>query len=249
MKKSLIPSQISEAMEMTGLTDVSDRLIRNLSKGYGQRVGIAQAMLGDPEIIILDEPTVGLDPKQILEIRELIKRLGETKTVIISSHILGEIRAVCDHIMIISRGNLVASGTIEELEKEAREDDALHLSVRGRSEVIKEALEKVDGVLSVKECGENAENGTASFKLVLTKEKDVRDDIFFAMSEIKCPIINMNFEEPSLEDIFLSLTSEEVCLDSEDPDEEASEVTDEDSDSKDSDGDDNNYTPLFSNRD
>lgn len=249
VKKSLIPSQISEAMEMTGLTDVSDRLIRNLSKGYRQRVGIAQAMLGDPEIIILDEPTVGLDPKQILEIRELIKRLGETKTVIISSHILGEIRAVCDHIMIISRGNLVASGTIEELEKEAREDDALHLSVRGRSEVIKEALEKVDGVLSVKECGENAENGTASFKLVLTKEKDVRDDIFFAMSEIKCPIINMNFEEPSLEDIFLSLTSEEVCLDSEDPDEEAPEVAGEDSDSKDSDGDDNNYTPLFSNRD
>ena len=115
IEKGKRAKQVAEAMEMTGITDVSGRLIRNLSKGYKQRVGFAQAVLGKPEIIILDEPTVGLDPKQIIEIRDLIKKLGESHTVILSSHILTEISAVCDHVFIISKGKLVASDSTENL--------------------------------------------------------------------------------------------------------------------------------------
>ena len=115
LEKSLRKRYVEEAMETTGITDVSNRMIRNLSKGYRQRVGFAQAILGYPEIIILDEPTVGLDPKQIIEIRELIRKLGEKHTVILSSHILTEISAVCDHVFIISKGKLVASDATENL--------------------------------------------------------------------------------------------------------------------------------------
>ena len=115
LEKSLRKRYVEEAMDTTGITDVGNRMIRNLSKGYRQRVGFAQAILGYPDIIILDEPTVGLDPKQIIEIRELIKKLGEKHTVILSSHILTEISAVCDHVFIISKGKLVASDATENL--------------------------------------------------------------------------------------------------------------------------------------
>ena len=141
-------ADIKQVMDLTKLHDMKDRLIRNLSKGYRQRVGLAQALMGMPEIIILDEPTVGLDPKQIIEIRDLIRSLKENHTVILSSHILQEISAVCDHVFIISKGNLVASDSMEHLESRMSGAQQLDVIVQGTSEQIV-GLKQVDGV---KEC-------------------------------------------------------------------------------------------------
>ncbi len=208
VKSGYVGSQVREVMEITGLNDMKDRLIRNLSKGYRQRVGIAQAMLGDPAIIILDEPTVGLDPKQILEIRELIRKLGETKTVILSSHILAEISAVCERVMIISHGNLVANDTIEHLEEIANRSNKLRITVRGSADAVKSRLEAIEGVISVNIEGISEDH--ASFDLELFKDRDLRDDIFFSMADMKCAILSMQYEQTTLEDIFLALTDEAV---------------------------------------
>ena len=200
--------QVREVMELTGIEEMQNRLIKNLSKGYRQRVGIAQAMLGNPDIIILDEPTVGLDPKQIIEIRDLIRMLGESKTVILSSHILAEISAVCDHVLIISQGKLVADDTIEHLENSVAHTNNLHLSVRGELEAVTDILSGIDGILSCERLPES-DGGVLEFKLNVTKEKDLRDEIFFAMAEKKIPVLTMELEELDLEDIFLSLTDSE----------------------------------------
>ena len=197
-------------MEITGLTEMKDRLIRNLSKGYKQRVGIAQAMLGSPDIIILDEPTVGLDPKQILEIRELIRRLGETKTVILSSHILAEISAVCERVMIISHGNLVANDTIENLEALANRSDKLSISVRGDRDTIISRIEELQGVIVCSERENSGDEGIACLEIELEKAMDIRDSIFFAMADLKYPIISMQYEQTTLEDIFLALTDDDI---------------------------------------
>jgi len=138
-------AQIEQAAALTKLTDMMPRLIKNLSKGYKQRVGLAQAILGFPPVIILDEPTVGLDPKQIIEIRDLIKTLAQTHTVILSSHILQEVSAVCDHVMIISHGKLVASDTPENLEKLMRREDSLEMEVKGSAKDVAELIRKVCG--------------------------------------------------------------------------------------------------------
>ncbi|MGN1048460.1 MAG: ABC transporter ATP-binding protein [Eubacteriales bacterium] len=212
MRGNELYTQLREVMEITSLTDVSDRLIRNLSKGYRQRVGIAQAMIGSPDIIILDEPTVGLDPKQILEIRELIKRLGESKTVILSSHILAEISAVCDRVMIISHGSLVANDTLENLEKTANRCDRLHLTIRGDEKDICDVLSGIDGILNTEYSLGSAEN-EFDFELELAKGADVRENIFFAMAEKKYPVVSMQYEHMTLEDIFLALTDDELLPD------------------------------------
>lgn len=148
---------IEQSMEMTGITDTRERLIRNLSKGYKQRVGFAQAILGFPDVIILDEPTVGLDPKQIIEIRELIKKLGEKHTVILSSHILSEISAVCDHIFIISQGKLVASDTTEHLTERMQGGLELNLEVKGSLEQVQQVADSLDQVQNVSIEPENVE--------------------------------------------------------------------------------------------
>ena len=134
-------SEVERVMGETRIKDMENRLIRHLSKGYKQRVGLAQALLGDPEVLILDEPMVGLDPKQIIEIRELIRSLGKKHTVILSSHILSEITSVCDHVLIISHGKLVASDTPENLSRYMKESDALELTVRGSRAACEEAME------------------------------------------------------------------------------------------------------------
>ena len=211
--------QVREVMELTQIEDMKDRLIKNLSKGYRQRVGIAQAMLGNPEIIILDEPTVGLDPKQIIEIRDLIRMLGQSKTVILSSHILAEISAVCDRVLIISHGKLVADDTIEHLEQNVTSANRLRLSVRGNAENISEVLSGIEGILDCKQLSE--EDGIIDLQLTVTKERDLRDDIFFAMAERRIPVLTMEEEELDLEDIFLSLT------DSTPSEEETSEESEE----------------------
>lgn len=198
--------QIREAEELTRLTDVEGRLIHNLSKGYRQRVGLAQAILGFPPIIILDEPTVGLDPKQIIEIRDLIRKLSEKHTVILSSHILSEVQEICDQIIIISHGRLVANDTADHLEEHLRGETTLRLTIRASQEAAEGLLASVPGV-SVLEC---AEDGNGSVSLTLDMARDVREEIFFAFARAEKPILEMALQSASLEDVFLELTESDV---------------------------------------
>ena len=194
---------VTSAMEPTGVTEVKDRLIRNLSKGYRQRVGFAQAVLGYPEIIILDEPTVGLDPKQIIEIRELIKKLGENHTVILSSHILTEISAVCDHVFIISKGKLVASDATENLLSLMSGAQEVMLLLKQGAEEAAEQLLEIENVERVQVTEENTR------LIVYAKQgADVREEIFSTMAEHKIPVLEMHTVTKSLEDVFLELTQE-----------------------------------------
>lgn len=201
-------SMIEEIMDLVKITDMKDRLIKNLSKGYRQRVGIAQAVLGYPEVIILDEPTVGLDPKQINEIRELIKGLKKKHTVILSSHILSEVSAVCDYVLIISHGKLVASDTPENLERLAVGSNSLDMLVKGHKEEIRMALEKVDGVKDVT-LAHSQEDHVYKVSLNTKENADVREEIFYSMAKADCPILEMQSKKVSLEEIFLELTESE----------------------------------------
>lgn len=201
-------SMIEEIMDLVKITDMKERLIKNLSKGYRQRVGIAQAVLGYPEVIILDEPTVGLDPKQINEIRELIKGLKKKHTVILSSHILSEVSAVCDYVLIISHGKLVASDTPENLERLAVGSNSLNLMVKGNKDEIRLALEKLDGVKDVK-LDSSQEDHVYMVSLNTKENADVREDIFYSMVKADCPILEMQSKKVSLEEIFLELTESE----------------------------------------
>ncbi len=199
--------QIEQVMEKTGILDVRDRMIKNLSKGYKQRVGIAQALLGNPEVIILDEPTVGLDPKQIIEIRDLIRALGKDHTIILSSHILSEVQAVCDAIMIISGGRLVASDTPENLTKLFAGAVTLHLEIKGSQDAVTEVL---DGILLIedqmlKESGD----GTVLADIKPVENADIREALFHAFSEAELPLLEMHSVRASLEDVFLELTQDE----------------------------------------
>ena len=199
--------QVQEAMELTHIDDMQNRLIKNLSKGYRQRVGIAQAMLGNPDIIILDEPTVGLDPKQIAEIRELIRTLGEIKTVIVSSHILAEIQELCDHVLIISGGKLIANAPIEELQNRTGDRLRLRLSVRGDERGVLKVLSAFDEVESCTVTG-SREDGVINLTLSAATSDDLRDRIFFAMADSRYAVLSMEKEEETLESIFLQLTDE-----------------------------------------
>lgn len=199
--------QIDEVMEMTQITDMQQRLIRNLSKGYRQRVGLAQAILGYPEVIILDEPTVGLDPKQIIEIRDLIRKLGENHTVILSSHILSEVSAVCDHIMIIAHGKLVASDSPENLQKLMSGSMELNLEVKGSAASVKSALQEISQIDRIEENTEASKN-VAKLKVISKENADIREQVFYALADAKLPILEMTHAEKSLEDIFLELTED-----------------------------------------
>jgi len=197
--------KIRHVMEVTQITDVADRLIKNLSKGYKQRVGIAQAILGDPEVIILDEPTVGLDPRQIIEIRELIQELGKHHTVILSSHILSEVQAVCQTILIISKGKLVACDTPEKLERLFAGATAVELTVEAMEEEIRNILSSVENITQI--------TVTAAEDICVVRlETDTPDDrdicrrIFFAFSQAGKAILQMSTAKVSLEDIFMELT-------------------------------------------
>ncbi len=200
--------QIEDIMEQTRVYDVKDRLIKNLSKGYKQRVGLAQAIIGYPEVIILDEPTVGLDPKQIIEIRELIKELARKHTVILSSHILSEVSAVCDHIMIISKGKLVASDTPEGLMAMMKGGSQLMLSVKGRKESLEDILKEYPQIIDYRfEAAK--EEGCICTTLSIEGEEDIREKLFYRLCEEKMPIMELVPAERTLEDVFLELTGEE----------------------------------------
>lgn len=203
---------VSTVIKQTSVTEMADRLIRNLSKGYCQRIGIAQAMLGDPKILILDEPTVGLDPRQIVEIRELIRSLAKTHTVILSSHILSEVAELCDTIMILSSGKLVAADSLANLQKNYLGNDKLHLSVKCTQKKCEDILRSIAGLEKL----EIKANGSLTHVTVeCTKGDDPREAVFFAFAAIRCPIMEMHLEEASLEQVFLSATT---APDSEDGD-------------------------------
>ena len=197
--------QIDKVIHMVQLGDVEERLIRNLSKGYKQRVGLAQAILGFPEIIILDEPTVGLDPKQIIEIRQLIRELAKEHTVILSSHILAEIQEVCDYIMIISKGHLVASDTPENLEKALSNQRQTELVAKGEMEKVQQILEGLEGLQKV-EVTEGKEEGTTRVTFTSNLGTDSKEELFYAFAEAKCPLLQIVDSQTSLEDVFLELT-------------------------------------------
>lgn len=198
--------QIQDIMQRVEITDVEERLIRNLSKGYKQRVGLAQAIIGYPEVIILDEPMVGLDPKQIIEIRTLIKKLAKDQhTIILSSHILSEISTLCDHIMIISKGRLAASDSPEGLQKLMVKSAEIEVSALGTRQKAEQILSKINHIQSYT-FEENAEENSITIKIVTEGDTDIRKEISVALTKGDMPVLSMNKIEQSLEDIFLQLT-------------------------------------------
>lgn len=208
LEKSLRAGYVKEAMKITKTEEVSGRLIRNLSKGYRQRVGFAQAVLGYPEMLILDEPTVGLDPKQIIEIRDLIKELGKKHTIILSSHILSEISAVCDHVFIISHGKLVASDSTENLLERMTGAQEIELLVKAEEDTAETAIREVAQVERCEKT-ESKEDGAVQLLVTAKKDADVREAIYHTCVEHHMPILEMKAASKSLEDVFLELTSQE----------------------------------------
>ncbi len=201
-------SQISDIMELVKITDVRGRLINNLSKGYKQRVGLAQALLGSPEVLVLDEPTVGLDPKQIIEIRKLIKALGKEHTIILSSHILPEVSAVCERVVIINNGKIAAVDTPEELAKNFGSASRLLVTVVGPKSSIADKMREIYGIKLV-EPNMEKEKDVVSYIVESDTDIDVRKPLFFAMAKLGYPIIEMKSMDMTLEDIFLQLVTEE----------------------------------------
>lgn len=210
LKKVSLPKRehISEVMKLVRITDVQERLIKNLSKGYKQRVGFAQALLGNPPVLILDEPTVGLDPKQIIEIRSLIKSLGKKHTVIFSSHVLSEISATCDRIIVISNGKLVADAKTDELSTSIAGEKKLSLEVEGLQSDVLNGLKNIPGVIKVKKL-RDVSGSAGKYMVEYQKDADIRREVFRAMSRADCPILNMQSGNETLEDSFLRLTTED----------------------------------------
>lgn len=208
LKKVKLPKKehIDEVMRLVRISEQSERIIKNLSKGYRQRVGFAQALLGNPPVLILDEPTVGLDPKQIIEIRKLIKSLGKKHTVIFSSHVLSEISATCDRIIVISNGKIVADAKTEELSTAVSGEEKLSLEIEGASADIISAIKKIPAVIRANKVKTMRDN-TAKYMVEYEKGVDIRRDVFSAMARIGCPILNMQSGNETLEDMFLKLTT------------------------------------------
>lgn len=214
--------EIEYVMDATCIGGMRSRLIKNLSKGYKQRVGIAQAMLGSPEIIILDEPTVGLDPRQIIYIRSLIKKLGERHTVILSSHILSEISAVCDYVMIISHGKLVASSPIDDLGSALGEEKATEITVRGSVTQLSALLESIDAVDGY-EIDPTDEDGVLNARLTTEDEGALREQLFSALAGAGMTVYRIQPVTRTLEEMFLRLTQEDdtAAVDEDMPDDES----------------------------
>ncbi len=205
VKPSEKAAMIADIKERVRISDMSNRLIKNLSKGYKQRVGLAQAMMGMPELLILDEPTVGLDPKQIIEMRDVIKKLGKKHTVILSSHILSEVSAVCDRVMIINKGKIVASDTPERLSTSLNHGNKMLVRVKGVEDDILEALKEISIINDIRVDG-SRENGTVDLEITGKENSDVREAIFLCMVKHNMPVLMMKSMDLSLEEIFLQVT-------------------------------------------
>lgn len=208
LKKVKLPKKehIEEVMRLVRITEQADRIIKNLSKGYRQRVGFAQALLGNPPVLILDEPTVGLDPMQIIEIRKLIKSLGKKHTIILSSHVPSEISATCDRILVISNGKIVADAKTDELSSSTAGEEKLALVVEGAASDIISAIKNIPAVIRVNKISEKNGN-SAKYMVEYEKDHDVRRDVFNAMARIGCPILDMQSGNETLEEMFLKLTA------------------------------------------
>lgn len=204
VKKADRPAQVQSAARRTGLEDVLPRLIRSLSKGYRQRVGVAQALLGSPQLIILDEPTVGLDPAQVIEIRNLIRELGKAHTVILSSHILSEVQAVCQQVLILSKGRLVAVGSPEELGETLNPGSRLRATAQGEPDTVLAAVRSVPGICRVEL--ESAADGQVTFTAESEDAADRRAAVSQALTEAGCTVLALATENRSLEEVFLALT-------------------------------------------
>ena len=206
--KDNIKKEVERVINLTRINDVSHRIINNLSKGYRQRVGMAQAIIGSPKIIILDEPTVGLDPNQIKEVRGLIKSLAGDHTVILSSHILSEISETCSHVFIINKGKIIANNSIETLSNYFNSKQVLEIVAKGDLNKCKEVIEKIEDIESVS-VENGTEEGTINITVTAHYSKDVREDVSLALSSEKISIFEMKEDVKSLEDVFLQLTNEE----------------------------------------
>ena len=198
--------QIKEVMDMVKITDMKDRLIKNLSKGYRQRVGFAEALIGNPPVLILDEPTVGLDPKQIIEIRNLIKSLGKEHTVILSSHILSEVQAICDRVVVINNGQIVADGTPDELSKKLSQDYRYIVRIEGPEKEVMKLLQGITDMVEVISFGQK-EPGVYEYSIECTPGSDVRRELFKRLTDRNYPLLGLKTTELTLEDIFLMLTA------------------------------------------
>lgn len=208
VSKNQKKQMLEDIMKRVQIIDVADRLIKHLSKGYKQRVGFAQALVGYPEVIILDEPTVGLDPMQIIEIRDLIKELAREHTVILSSHILSEVSAICDSVMIINKGKLVVRDEPGQLSKHLKRTGELKLEIKGKKEKIEEALKNITTIDSIL-YKEETKDGLIPVHIFTAGDDDVREEVFYALASAGCPIYSMNGSSMSLEDVFLELTKAE----------------------------------------
>ncbi len=209
LKKVKLPKDehIKEVCSLAKIEDASHRIIGHLSKGYRQRVGLAQALIGDPPVLIFDEPTVGLDPKQIIEMRSLIRGLGKKHTVILSSHVLSEVQATCDRVIIINKGEVIADSKAGLLEEVMTGRNKQLLQIVGNEVLVTNALKDINGVIKVEKVSSLA-NQCTEFIVTSEKDKDVRKDIFNAMAQKDFPIILMKNAGLSLEEAFLRLTSE-----------------------------------------
>lgn len=208
LKKVRLPKKehIEEVMRLVRITEQADRIIKNLSKGYRQRVGFAQALLGNPPVLILDEPTVGLDPQQIIEIRKLIKSLGKKHTIIFSSHVLSEISATCDRILVISNGRIVADAKTDELSSSTAGEEKLALVVEGSASDITSAIKNIPAVIRVNKISDKG-GSSAKYMVEYEKDCDIRRDVFNAMARIGCTILDMQSGNETLEEMFLKLTA------------------------------------------
>ena len=208
VKKEDRDKEVERVMNLTKVSDVQNRIINNLSKGYRQRVGMAQALIGSPKVIILDEPTVGLDPNQIKEVRDLIKSLAGDHTVILSSHILSEISETCSHVFIIDKGKIIANNAIETLSNYFNSKQVLEIVAKGDMDKCKEIIEAIEDIESVS-VEKGTEEGTVNITVTATYSKDVREDVSLALSSEKISIFEMKEDTKSLEDVFLELTAKE----------------------------------------
>lgn len=200
--------KIEEVVRVCGISEVWSRPVGELSKGFRQRVGLAQALIHKPDILILDEPTSGLDPNQIVEIRSLIKKIGKERTVILSSHILPEVSATCDRVVIINKGKIVAKGTINELEKQARNKQTIYTKIKGPSALVVKQLTDLDGVTSAQEIDQEKED-IHGYRVEATGEHDLREHIFNIAVKNNWPLLELRGETVSLEDVFRELTTSE----------------------------------------
>ena len=209
LKKVKLPKKehVDEVMRLVGLSEMGGRIIKNLSKGYRQRVGFAQALIGNPPVLILDEPTVGLDPKQIIEFRKLIRSLGKKHTVIFSSHVLSEVSATCDRVIVISNGKIVADGKTDELSQSLSGKKKLLLTVASESSAVVDELKIIPGVTKVEKIRSFA-GGLVKYSVSYSKDEDIRKDVFSAMVRLDAPIMEMQSGDETLEDMFLKLTQD-----------------------------------------